>query len=80
MKTKLTKTDGLYILKYYNIQIPNNEQNLIKTADNYIEQNLCRCITNHPIKKHNYNHNQNQKIKCILRSPAKSRTKKYKQM
>ena len=74
MKTKLTKTDGLYILKYYNIQIPNNEQNLIKTADNYIEQNLCKCITSRPIKK------RNKKIKSILRSPAKSRTKKYKQM
>ena len=46
MKTKLTKNDYICILTYYNIQVPNCDEQIIKIANKYIETHLCKCIRN----------------------------------
>jgi hypothetical protein len=71
MKPELTKTDGLYILQYYNIQIPKNDKKIIQDANKYIEQNLCKCIKN----KHTIKDELNSKKKCNVYF---QKTKKHK--
>lgn len=52
MKTNLTKNDYVYILEYYNIQVPNSDDKIIEMADKYIEKHLCKCIRNNSGKVH----------------------------
>jgi len=65
MKINLTKKDGLHILNYYNIQIPNNDLKIIENANKFIEDNLCKCITSNdkfgnPKKNMKYNSRVNK--------------------
>ena len=65
MKTYLTKTDGLCILQYYNIQIPNDDNKIIQYANKYIEQNLCKCIKNNKIQISSCQNKKTKKNKKI---------------
>ena len=60
MKTYLTKSESLCILQYYNIQVPNDDNKIIQSANKYIERNLCKCIKNKKIK---FSSRQNKKTK-----------------
>jgi hypothetical protein len=78
MKPNLTKDDSIYILQYYNIQIPKNDNKIIQNANKYIEENLCKCIKNKQII---YSVNENDELKRKRRQKCNihfQKTKKYR--
>ena len=62
MNSNLTKDDSIYILQYYNIQIPKNDNKIIQNANKYIEENLCKCIKNKQII-YSVSENENDELK-----------------
>jgi hypothetical protein len=41
---KITKSEYIKILKYYNLNIPSNIEDIKKTAEKILSEKLCKCI------------------------------------
>jgi hypothetical protein len=41
---KITKSDYIKILKYYNLNIPSKTEEIKKTAEKILAEKLCKCI------------------------------------
>jgi hypothetical protein len=41
---KITKSDYIKILKYYNLNIPSKTEDIKKTAEKILAEKLCKCI------------------------------------
>ena len=41
---KITKSDYIKILKYYNLNIPSKTEDIKKTAEKILSEKLCKCI------------------------------------
>ena len=51
--SKLSRTDYITILNYYDLPIPDNNSILIKDAENILATKLCRCIKKVKAKQNN---------------------------